>query len=101
MRMIVIGNPDSVWGFALAGVGGQIVTTPDELNRALDAAIADPEIGIVLVTEDVAEMARQRVDWLIVRSTRPLVVEVPGPAGPRPGRPSLSEVIRETIGVRI
>jgi V/A-type H+-transporting ATPase subunit F len=101
MKLMVIGNQDAVWGFALAGVRGRIVTTAEELNRALDAALADKEVGIVLVTEDAANLARQRVDTAMVRSTVPLVVEIPGPAGPRPDRPPLSEVIRRTIGVRI
>lgn len=99
--MLVIGNQDAVWGFALAGVRGQVATTAEELNQALDAALADQGLGIVLVTEDVAKLARQRVDLLMVRSTSPLVVEIPGPGGPSPDRPALSEVIRQTIGVRI
>jgi vacuolar-type H+-ATPase subunit F/Vma7 len=99
--MLVIGSEDAVWGFALAGVHGKVVRTGEELNLALDAALADKAFKIVLVTEDVADLARQRVDVLKVRSTDPLVIEIPGPAGPSPDRPSLSEVIRRTIGVRI
>ena len=99
--MLVIGSEDAVWGFALAGVRGQIVRTDDELHHALDVAMADVGLGIVLVTEDVADLARQRVDMLKIRSARPLVVEIPGPKGPSPDQPSLSEVIRRTIGVRI
>jgi len=101
MKLLVIGNQDAVQGFALAGVRGQIATTAGELNRALDAAMADEAVGIVLVTDDVADLARRRVDMLMVRSAIPLVVEIPGPEGPRPDRPPLSEVIRRTIGVRI
>ena len=99
--MLVIGSEDAVWGFALAGVRGKVVTTAEEVNHALDAVLADEKIDIVLVTEDVADLARQRVDTLKIRSTRPLVVEIPGPAGPNPDRPPLSEVIRKTIGVKI
>lgn len=99
--MFVIGSPDAVWGFALAGVRGQAVRTPEELNRALDAVLADGKRDVVLVTEDVADMNRARVEMLIVRGTTPLVVEIPGPGGPNPNRPPLSEVIRRTIGVRI
>ena len=101
MKLLVIGNQDAVWGFALAGVRGQIVTTKNELTHALDLALADEEIGIVLVTEDVANLARERMDVLMTRSTTPLVVEIPGPEGPSPDRPPLSEVIRRTIGVKI
>jgi V/A-type H+-transporting ATPase subunit F len=101
MKLLVIGNQDAVWGFALAGVRGQIATTAGELSDALDAALADKEVGIVLVTEDAANLARERVDALMVRSTIPLVVEIPGPEGPSPDRPPLSDVIRRTIGVKI
>ena len=101
MRLFVIGNPDAVWGFALAGVRGSSVVTADELARALDAATADEEVGIVLITEDVAELARQRIDDLVTRSHTPLVVEIPGPGGRSPDRPSLGEVIRQTIGVKV
>lgn len=101
MKLLVIGSQDAVWGFALAGVSGQIVKTAEELNHALDAALEDEDIGIVLVTEDVANLARWRVDEAMIRSTIPLVVEIPGPEGPSPNRPPLSEVIRRTIGVRV
>ena len=98
--MYIIGSPDAVRGFALAGVRGRIVETAEELDRALDAALEE-DIDILLVTEDVAELDRDRVDMLMVRSTAPWVVEIPGPGGPDPERPSLSELIRRTIGVRI
>jgi vacuolar-type H+-ATPase subunit F/Vma7 len=46
-------------------------------------------------------MVFQRIDYLAAHSTIPLVVEIPGPGGPREDRLSLSEVIRRTTGVRI
>ena len=99
--MLVIGSEDAVWGFALAGVRGRVVKSNEELNQALDAATEDKSVDIVLITEDVADWARQRVDTLKIRSTQPLVIEIPGPAGPNPDQPTLSEIIRRTIGVKI
>jgi vacuolar-type H+-ATPase subunit F/Vma7 len=98
--LLVIGNQDAVWGFALAGVRGKAVATASELNEALNEALGG-DYDIVLVTEDVAELARERMDNLIARSVMPLFVEIPGPEGPRPDRPPLSELIRQTIGVKI
>jgi vacuolar-type H+-ATPase subunit F/Vma7 len=98
---LVIGSQDAVWGFALAGAKGRVVTTTQELNRALDEALDSGEFGIILITDDVADLARNRVDTLIVRSSAPLVIEIPGPRGPRADRPPLSEVVRRTLGVRI
>jgi len=99
--LLVIGSGDAVWGFALAGVHGRIVKTAEELNAALDEVTASGDVGIVLITENVAGLARQRVNTLIARSIDPLVVEIPGPAGPSPDRPSLSELVRKTTGVKI
>lgn len=101
MKMLVIGHPETVSGFSLVGVHGQVARTAEEVNQALDEALSAEDVGIVLVTEDVADLIQPRMDQLKLRSTVPLVVEIPGPEGPRPDRPSLSEVIRRAIGVRI
>lgn len=99
--MVVIGNQDAVWGFALVGVRGRVVTTREEVNQALDVVLANEDLGVLLVTEDAADLARQRVDELKVRSMHPLLVEIPGPGGPRPDRPDIGEIIQRTIGVRL
>ena len=101
MKVLVIGSAPAVWGFALTGVQGQVVETLAEFNAALDDALAAPAVGIILVTEDVASLARDRIDNLTARSEIPLIVEIPGPDGPTPGRPSINELLRRTIGVKV
>jgi vacuolar-type H+-ATPase subunit F/Vma7 len=99
--LFVIGSQDAVWGFALAGAHGRVVTSAQELHVALDEVLDSGEFGIVLITDDVADLARDRVDTLVVRSAAPLVVEIPGPRGPNADRPPVSEVLRRTLGVKI
>lgn len=101
MKITVIGHQDAVRGFALVGVDGTIADTAATVNQALDLALNDKSIGIILVTEEAATLSRQRVDHLTAHSTVPLVVEIPGPDGPQADRPTLGEVIRKTTGVRI
>lgn len=101
MQLTVIGHEDAVRGFALVGVHGTIATTAETFNQALDAALNDKNVGIILVTENAAALARQRVDHLIAHSITPLVVEIPGPGGPQTDRPTLSELVRRTTGVRV
>lgn len=101
MKVIVIGSQEAVWGFSLAGVDGKTVRTGEELLETLDALLQDKTVGIVLVTEDVANLARRAIDQRIAHSTAPLIVEIPGPGGPDPQRPPLGEIIRQTIGVKI
>jgi V/A-type H+-transporting ATPase subunit F len=101
MKILVIGHPEAVLGYSLVGVNGQATTSADETNLALDNALADLENGIILVTGDVAEMIRPRMDQLQLHSTVPLVVEIPAPASVQPDQPSLNEIVFRAIGVKI
>lgn len=101
MKVRVIGHPEAVLGFSLVGVEGQAATSTEEVNRALDDALANKEIGIVLVTQDMARLVEARMDYLKLRSTVPLIVEIPGPEGVSPDQPSLSDIVLRAIGVKI
>lgn len=101
MKLLVIGNPEAVLGFSLVGVSGIKATNEAEVNNALDEALKVPETGIILVTEDVGALIEPRMNDLKMRSTVPLVVEIPAPEGIRPERPSLREVVMRAIGIKI
>lgn len=101
MKILVLGNQEAVLGFSLVGVHGRAATTTDEAVQALDEALSTPGTGIILVTEDVAELIGARMEQLKLRSTVPLVVEIPGPEGVRADRPSLNEMVLRAIGVRL
>ena len=101
MKVLVIGHPEAVLGFSLAGVHGRAVTTAEEADKALDEALASKENGIILVTQDVAQMVQARVEHLKLRSTIPLVVEIPSPAGVPEGTPSLSDIVLKAIGIKL
>ncbi|MGB8981181.1 MAG: V-type ATP synthase subunit F [Anaerolineales bacterium] len=101
MKVLVIGHREAVLGFSLAGVGGQAVTSAEEADKALDKALAAKDIGIILVTQDVAQMLQERVEHLKLHSTIPLVVEIPSPAGVPEDQPSLSDVVLKAIGIKL
>jgi V/A-type H+/Na+-transporting ATPase subunit F len=101
LKVLVIGHPEAVLGFSLVGVQGIPVSNADEINHALDEALKVQDIGIILVTEDVSRLIVQRMDYLKLRSTIPLVVEIPGPDGVSTDQPSLSDVLLRAIGIKI
>lgn len=101
MKVLVIGNSEAVQGFSLVGVHGRVATTADEVNRALDDGLAAKDIGIILVTGDVSRLIEARMDRLKLRSTVPLVVEIPGPEGVSPDQPTLSDIVLRAIGIKI
>ncbi len=101
MKVLVIGHPQAVLGFSLVGVPGRTATSAEEVSRALEEALSASDVGIILVTEDAARLVEAQMDRLKLRSTVPLVVEIPGPGGVRPDQPSLNEIVWRAIGVRI
>jgi V/A-type H+-transporting ATPase subunit F len=101
MKVLVIGHQEAVLGFSLVGVEGQVASTAEEVSQALDEALSITGIGIILVTQDVAMLIKPRMDQLKLRSTIPLVIEIPGPKGPPLGEPSLSEIVLKAIGIKI
>ncbi|MGD0002996.1 MAG: V-type ATP synthase subunit F [Anaerolineaceae bacterium] len=101
MKILVIGHPEAVLGYSLVGVEGKAVTSAEETSLALDTALSDHSVGIILVTGDVAEMVRPKMDELQLHSTVPLVVEIPAPERVQPPQPSLNEIVFRAIGVKI
>ena len=101
MKLMVIGHPEAVLGFSLVGVNGRAATSAVEVSQALDDALSAADIGIILVTEDVAALVEARMDQLKMHSTVPLVVEIPAPDGVRANKPSLKEIVTRAIGVKI
>ena len=101
MKILVIGHPEAVLGFSLVGVHGQTATSAEEANQVLDSALASPDVGIILVTDDVARLIEPRMAQLKLRSTVPLVVEIPGPESALSDQQVLSEVVQRVIGIKL
>ncbi len=101
MRVLVIGHPEAVLGFSLAGVDGRVATTAAEINSALDDALAAREVGVVLVTREAARLVQPRMDELTLHSTLPLIVEIPSPQAAEADEPSLSDVVLRAIGIKL
>ncbi len=101
MKFYCIADEDTVRGFRLAGVEGTAVVSRTEAAEALDRAVRRPDLGIVILTQAVAAYIRDQVDDVRTNRSRPLLVEVPGPDGPLPGRKTLRQFVQEAVGITI
>lgn len=101
MKFCCIADEDTVRGFRLAGIAGQVVVTAEQATAAVEKAAAQPDCGIIVLTEKVAAKIRQQVETIRLERDRPLVVEIPGPEGPLPGRKSLRQFVQEAVGIRV
>jgi len=74
MNILVLGTPDDVRGFALAGVAGVAPANRREVEERL-AAAADLEL--LLVSSEVATLAPRAVAAAMTRAGGPLILVLP------------------------
>ena len=101
MHFFVIGDRETVLGFRLAGVTGKAATDREETLSALKDALDRRDVGVILITEKLAAGIREEVEARLYGRGFPLVLEVPGPEGPGPGRISVEDVVRKAVGMRL
>lgn len=101
MKYYVIGDDDAALGFGMVGVQGRAASSEAEAAAAFDGAIADPDVGIIIVTERVADLIRPRVDRYLFAETFPLIVEIPDRRGPMEGRLGIREMVNKAIGINL
>ena len=112
MKYFVIGERELVLAFALVGVQGSAVATR---NEALDvffrvtgrglvisgAPAAEERPKVLIITEQVADMlADEIIDWQM-KGDYPLIVEIPGIHGHLAGRKTMTDAIREAVGIHV
>lgn len=101
MRYFVIGDEDTVLGFGLVGVDGVTASDEEEAHSAFDRALADSDVGVVIITERCAEMMRTTVERYLFTKDFPLILEIPDRQGTLPNRPTLRETANRAIGIHV
>ena len=101
MKLFCIADEETVRGLRLAGIDGQAVLSAAQAVAALEAAAAQPDCGIIVLTEAVAAALGPQLETMRLERDRPLLVTIPGPQGPMPGRKSLRQFVQEAVGMRV
>lgn len=102
MKSLLISDNHDTWvGMRLAGIDGVIIHTKEEVLDTLKKAMADPEIGILLLTEKIVDLAPEEIMAYKIRSKKPLIVEIPDRHGTERGSDVITSYIRESVGIRI
>lgn len=112
MKYFVIGERELVLAFALVGVAGSSAVNREEALEAFNrvtgrggSSVGESVIAerpkILILTEDVAVMIEDEVLEWQMGGSYPLVVEIPGLHGHIEGRKSLTDSIREAVGIQV
>lgn len=101
MRVTCIADEDTVRGMRLAGITGHVAATPREAAEAMRLALADTNVGIIILTRQVADGIRTQVESVRLGRDHPLIAEITGPGEPVAEQKSLRQSVQEAIGIRL
>ncbi len=102
MKMYLISdNVDTLTGMRLAGVDGVVVHEREELRQALETALADKEVGIILLTEKFGREFPEIIDDVRLNHRMPLIIEIPDRHGTGRKADFITSYVNEAIGLKL
>ncbi len=102
MRFYLISdNIDTQVGLRLAGIDGVVVDTAAEVKEAIDRAVSMPDVAVILITATLLQLCPDMIYDLKLKMKHPLIVEIPDRHGNGRTKDSITEYVREAIGVKI
>ena len=98
---VITDSTETQGGLRLAGIEGVVVREESQVRSAVEAAAADPEIAVLLITEKLAALCGDLIIPMKQSAQRPLVVEIPDRHSAGRSPDSITRYIREAIGVKL
>ncbi len=102
MRFFLISdNIDTQIGLRLAGIKGVVVHTREEILPVLEEVERDPTVGVILMTEKIAEVVPDQVQRLKLSRNLPLLTIIPDRHGIRRDKDFILNYVESAIGVKV
>lgn len=112
MEYFFIGERELALAFSLVGVPGKVVANKNEAmaifaqitgkqsqNSSVPQELDKPKV--LIITEEVAIFLGEELSQWQMRGEYPLIVEIPGLQGHLEGKQTLTDAIREAIGIQV
>lgn len=102
MKMYLISdNIDTYTGMRLVGVEGCVVHEKEELKEAMERAVSDKSIGILLLTEKFGKDFPDVVNKIKLETKLPLIIEIPDRHGTGRKPDFITSYVSEAIGLKL
>lgn len=93
-----MGGKAFVTGFVLSGVSGEFVDRPEAALIKIRELVKDPQVGLIMVSDEVAKPIRGELMAVKAKRAVPLIYEVPGP-GSKAEKVEYRAMLRAILGV--
>lgn len=102
MKVFILSdNTHTLTGMRLSGVEGVVVHEREEILKELAKVKEKRDIGILIITELLAERVQLELNKMKLSRSLPIIVEIPDRHGTRRPPDFLTRYIRESIGLKI
>lgn len=102
MKLAALCDKDTGTGFKLAGVKKIYIPTEDKLIPLWNKIKDDEEIGVLFITEKIAEDLGKYLKDFRIRNTVPIIVEIPDKKGHKKDHGDyVSNLIKKAVGIEI
>ncbi|ADZ83088.1 V-type ATP synthase subunit F [Cellulosilyticum sp. ST5] len=98
---LISDNHDTLVGMRLAGIDGIVLHQREEVLESLKAAMSNPDIGIIILTEKIVDLAHDEIMTYKIKYKKPLIIEIPDRHGTTRGSDVITNYVRESVGIRI
>ena len=98
---LISDNIDTKMGMRLAGIDGVVVHDKAGVKKALEKAIENPDIAIILITDKLVKLCSEMVYDIKLNRKQPLIVEIPDRHGNSDITTSISRYVQDAIGIKI
>ena len=81
-------NIDTLMGMRLVGIEGVVLHDRKEMLVELEKVLNDEEIGVLLMTTKLVELAPEVISELKLKQQKPIIVEIPDRHGSKYLKPA-------------
>lgn len=103
MKIVAIGDEDTIIGLQLAGVKETIVfDDSDRVEHTLIALSRREDVAVILITERLATQTQELIAQIQQERTYPVIIEIPDKGGKiEKETDTLRELVKQAVGVEL
>jgi V/A-type H+/Na+-transporting ATPase subunit F len=98
---LISDNVDTAVGLKFAGIQSVVLHMREDILEKVNELKKNKEIGIIILTEKIAELIEDRVREIKLSKEIPLIVEIPDRHGTIKGQDSILKYVKESVGIKI
>ena len=67
---------ETALGFKLCGVESSVLNEKDKIDKTIEDIIENPEIGVLVVTQNIYDISKEKLDNIKLYKRIPLIVKI-------------------------